>query len=364
MNDTEHDPVVRTALRDLPVPEHLPGFWERLDARLDAEDRRAPDLATTAPSAATPAADRPADARIETSELPLLALLHPDPVAPRHQRVRFLAAAAVVVLVALTAGVILRGDGGTGDDEGGQFAGQPAGGDAPTPFAAPGEAPPEAGPTTTQQTAATTIPFPESSTPEEAVLTWIEALASGDRMTAEVLLGPHTEEYLTAIGEDVTMLAEGYGSWATSEPAVTSIEMVPEREVAVVVLAGTRTVDGTAEYAMHAIPVVWGVPGSWLVEPMAGDPTVEGGGLPELVSPSDHGAGMLGGLTPDGVIEAHSTAPGATYRFSLDFGPFVEDADGIWDPPGDLAGNVHPLVVLVTGDRLLAAVGGEFTVEG
>lgn len=37
---TEHypDDDLGPELRDLPVPEHKPGFWERLDRRLEAEE--------------------------------------------------------------------------------------------------------------------------------------------------------------------------------------------------------------------------------------------------------------------------------------------------------------------------------------
>lgn len=37
MNDA-HDDELGPELRDLPVPEHKPGFWERLERRLEAED--------------------------------------------------------------------------------------------------------------------------------------------------------------------------------------------------------------------------------------------------------------------------------------------------------------------------------------
>ncbi|MGI8791685.1 MAG: hypothetical protein ACR2H3_00640 [Acidimicrobiales bacterium] len=34
----EHDDELGAALRDLNVPEHRPGFWERLERRLEADE--------------------------------------------------------------------------------------------------------------------------------------------------------------------------------------------------------------------------------------------------------------------------------------------------------------------------------------
>ena len=51
MTDHHPDDNLGAELRDLPVPEHKPGFWERLDRRLEAE-QAVPD-STGGPSRAT-----------------------------------------------------------------------------------------------------------------------------------------------------------------------------------------------------------------------------------------------------------------------------------------------------------------------
>jgi hypothetical protein len=339
MTDDHRDPVVARALRELPVPDHAPGFWARLDARLDAEDRPGAQV------------ESPADVRVATSELPAVTLLRPEEhrVNPRHRQ-RFLAAAAVIAVVAVVTGLALRGD----DDPGSQFAATTA------PPATPST------PTPTATTATTGPPvqtLPPMADAQAAVERWIGALASGDEAEAAALLGPGTRRYLESQDLDVTDFMEGYGAWATSEDLAVTTVLVPWTG-AVVVLSGTREAEGSTEVRTEAIPLVPATTpadSTWFVEPLAADPLT--GGRPETVTPApDVGIGNWVGQRPDVVFEARSSAE-VEYWFSLDGEEAVPDEDGVYDPPGDLATGTHLLVVAVVGDGVFGATAGTFVVE-
>jgi hypothetical protein len=362
VNDLERDPVVARALRDVRVPDHLPGFWERLDERLEAADRLfVVDDEPGDPSEPVPAADR----RLTTSELPSVAMLRPDPGVPREQRLRFLAAAVVLAVVAIGTGLVLRGDDAGPDEGGAEYADQPS--DAPD-SARVEPVVPDPQPPPAIEPFATTVPaaMRAGATPEDAVLLWVDALGSGQLDQARYLMGGLSGEYLrdAADGMDAYLreASEGYGAWVTSaDRQVQSLE-VPDAG-AVVVLTGTRQAEGALEYAVHAVPVVEAEAGGWYVEPMAFSPQV-GGRLELLVPTPQPGVGGLSGEPPDVVVEATSLDPQATYWFSVDGRPLERDDDGLWDPAGELSNGTHLLVVAVTGEHLFSALAGEFVVEG
>ena len=138
--------------------------------------------------------------------------------------------------------------------------------------------------------------------------------------------------------------------------------------VTVVVVSGTWTGEGQTTYRTDALPVVQDENGNWLVEPAAFDPAV--GGRIELRSPTP-GQDGLGGLPPDGEIEA-SAAGNGTFFFSLEDGWVVEvpgapsggGVRGRWDPPGEMASRTHLLVVAYVDGDTVTAVAGTFAVEG
>jgi hypothetical protein len=110
--------------------------------------------------------------------------------------------------------------------------------------------------------------------------------------------------------------------------------------------------------------------GSWLVEPVAFDPSV--GGRIELVAPAPMPVppGGLESMTPDGVVSV--AAPGGgSFFFSLDNGPVEqvagEGAAGTtraeWDPPGEMPAETHQLVITYVNGRTISAFAGTFEVR-
>lgn len=340
----DRDPFVAQALRDLPVPEHGPGFWERLDARLRAEQvPGGPGAGSAVP-----------DGRVATSDLPVIPLLPPEDAVPSPARRRFLAAAAVVAVLALATGVAVRGGdgGGTGElaattTSAVTAASGDGGSEVPVTHTLPAVAPPPSAPA-------------GAPSPEAAVLEWVDALGVGDTDRATTLVGPLSRRYIESLGGDVEGFMvesqEGYGSWrGVSERTTTEVD-IPGAGV-VVVLHGT----GYDGQRIEAVPTVESQPGSWVVEHLAFDP--ETGGRPEIVTPApDPGLGTWTGQRPDVVLEAVSQGR-VRFWFALDDLAPVPDDDGVYDPPGDLPTGTHLLVVAVVGDGIFGALAGTFVVE-
>lgn len=376
---TDRDPVVARALQDVPVPDHLPGFWEALDARLDELDAAAADLGADAGRVATTpppvrGADRPAappgGGRVDTSELPAVAALRPPAPPPARHRLRFLAAAAAVAVVALAAGLLVRDSGPT--DEGGELAGTPEATAAPTTPAPDGSRAETFAADPTEQPAGSTATgmamdsagaaVAGAATAVDAVATFTDALGAGDLASARALLGPRTAARLAALGRDgeglLVAMAEGWGSWSGSPDRRLAEVPIPGAG-SVVVLEGTRAPEGRRERATHALPVVPAA-GGWLVEPMALGSRAEG--PVELRSPAPAPDGWSP-LSPGGAFVA--VAPGAdAYWFSVDGGPPIRSADGRFDPPGDLAPGEHLVVVAAVGDGVFTATAARFAVSG
>jgi hypothetical protein len=321
----DRDLVVARAIAQLPVPDHLPGFWEVLEGRLAAEHR--------------PGTTR---VRVDTAELPAVSVLRPPAPAPAAHRARFLAAAAVLAVVALTAGLVLRGDDGSTPT--GEAAGEPV---------APLSTPPGPPFPTTMVSLPRILAAPAS--PTAAAEAWIAAVGSGDVSTATAMLGGRTLRYLDAGGEDPTVairaLAESYGRWPGSRPPIAAELHIPGAGT-VVVLDGDPAL---------ALPVAPAGPDQWFVEPLAFDP--ETGGRIELLSPEPGGRG-LAAVGPDAVLQAVSEDPGAAIWFSLDGAPPEPAPDGTWDPPGRIDEGRHLLVVAAVGDDTFTAVATTLAVTG
>ncbi len=342
------EPFTARALRDADAPEYSPGFWDRLDARLEGEgvgaraERSAARARHSSELEATDLQADPVDLRGAVAPL--------APMRVRRQpRARILAVAAAVVL-ALVATWQVRPD---GDEV--QTASRPD----PT---APGTAP-----------SGSTAMVPPSSA-ESAVLAWLQAVGAGEINAALVLTGPRTVAYYEALGADMAGVllesGEAYGGWTDAPDRSTSVVPLGElggQAVAAVVVAGTWSGEGDDGYRIEAIPVVQRRGGgAWLVEPAAFDP--DRGGRLELTSPPP-GADGLGGIRPDGIIELASAGSGS-YFFAVDGAEPVEvpasPAGGSvrFDPPGELTGGTHQLVVAQIDDRNITAQAHTFTVEG
>jgi hypothetical protein len=292
---SERDPVVAAALTAFDVPPHRPGFWVALDRAIDdlsddtgtdagpeAEAEAAPGSEVTvfaAPVLAPPVPATPAerDAPIDLAD-------GTGPAgAPRTSRmrvvVRLLGAAAVIAVVLGAGAMLAREDSAGGPD-----------------LSAPGPDDDADDADVVEGGAA------------DAVLQWIDALGAGDLAAAAALIGVQTEAYAIALDGSVeahlqTGYTEGYGAWASSTDRTVTVHEI-DPGAAVVVLRGTRQVEGTVEEGVAAIPVRHAESaGVWFVEPNAFDPDVESQRL-EYVG---------GQPTPGAALEVGIGAPGTMY---------------------------------------------------
>jgi hypothetical protein len=312
MNETDRDPVVARALRELHVPDHEPGFWDRLERELADEGSGGGRAAVV------------------------------DLAGARRRRSRtWLLATAAAVVTVVAAAALLSGR----DDE---VVTVPPVTETPTTEVLP--------PTTT--TAAPT-PTPEGpATADEAVLAWLDAIGAGEHDEAAALTGPRTRAYLESLGANLEGFllesSEGYGAWAASpDRSTTEVELgrFGDAVVTVVVVSGTWTGEGDDGFRADAIPAVRDDEGGgWLVEPVAFEP--DSGGRLELLSPQPASPGGSVALAPDGEIVV--AAPGeGTFLFSLDDGavvtvpgePLGAGVQATFDPPGDLAARSYLLIV-------------------
>ncbi|MGE0879590.1 MAG: hypothetical protein AB7L13_12285 [Acidimicrobiia bacterium] len=132
--------------------------------------------------------------------------------------------------------------------------------------------PPPAGTTTVPGTGA--VPAAELGRAQQAVMTFLESLGSGDVDAARRVVGPISEQRSGAAGGLTSMLrqsTEGHGAWpAATDREVTTIGFAPG--LAVVVLEGTLRVEGTTEHRVAAFPVRKAESAdTWFVEPWAYD---------------------------------------------------------------------------------------------
>jgi hypothetical protein len=280
----ERDPLVADALAAIEVPDHAPGFWERLQAATAPEAR---DAAT-----ATVFLDEPA----EVAAVPD-GMLEPEEPSESWRRrwargaARVLVAAAAVAVFAGAGVVLARDDGDVGPDLSDQTTATTLVGDTTT-TAAPGLVP-----------------------EEQVVVDFVDALGRGDLDSAAALLGPRSEQHLVAQSGSVDAFlgeaAEGYGAWSTStDRQVTLVDGID-----VVLLEGTVSVEGTAEYRRLAIPVVYAESAeAWFVDPWAFDPAVEDQRFDYLM-PDAGPFGLV--LKPDDELEVAFPTAGVVH-FSLD----------------------------------------------
>lgn len=353
----DRDAGLAEALRTLPVPDHAPDFWAALDRRLADEPRHrhAGSVIGAAPAAA-PADDDP----------PLVvSLTERRPPAPH--RLRLLSVAAVLVVVMAAAVTLVRRQD-----------------DAPRVRAAgPGGSVTATTPTTSAPvTTATTAPVRTGpSTPDGALLAWIEAVGAGDVEAALALTGPRSAAYADALTGGaglrgfIVESGEGYGAWADApdlKTTVIALEASAGEEIAIVILAGTWTGEGGTMFRTDAVPVVRGAGAGWLVEPWAIDPAT--GGRIEVLSPSPAEEGGFGGLAPDESLAASAAASSGTFHFSIDAAPATAvtgtrsgGTPGVratFDPPGRLASGTHVFVIAFVDGATISAIAGTFVVEG
>lgn len=251
MSDTEGpgpDRVVETALRLLPVPDHGPDFWSRVEASLSAEPDRSRRAAAADPTVAAPPPTNEEPAREETGQVPAV-VLEPVPLGvvpaamrrPSNLVLSVLAvAAAVAVVVAGSALVRSRAADDTPDED----------------VAAPTATDAVDGSTSAPPVA--TLTAPEGEDEAVVVVDWVRALAEGDTEAAWELLGPSSQAHwgsLDAFAAERTAFAEGYGAWASATADQVIVTPLVEGSLAVVTLVGTVEQEGTSQVRADAFPV-------------------------------------------------------------------------------------------------------------
>lgn len=237
------DPVIRTAIQLLPVPDHEPGFWAELHSRLDAEP----------PPAAVAVAERPAprrqvavpadDPRDAVELVPLMPLGVVPPALRRRSNVVLSAVAvAAAVLVVVAGSTLVRQRTDSTDDV--DLAGEPAS-------------------TTTAAAASSmaTLTGPAADLPTDTVLAWVGALGEGASADAWDSLGPASRAHFgsqSAFAAESSALAEGYGAWSGTEPEQVIVTPLPssgDGQLVVVTLVGDVQQEGSTVRRADAFPV-------------------------------------------------------------------------------------------------------------
>jgi hypothetical protein len=269
MTDERPDPdvVVETALRLLPVPDHEPGFWTRLEAALDAEP--APSRAEheegsagsggepgrTSPGGPGPdgpdAAPRVAAAPVRVVELAPTPVPGVVPAAMRRRSNVVLSALAVAAAVAVVvAGASLVRSRTADDDPATEEVAE-----------APADGAEEEDPETTEPSIAAALGSAADDPAAGVVVEWVQALAAGDVDAAWALLGPASQAHwgsASGFEAERSALAEGYGAWASATPEmvlVTPLEGAGDGDLVVVTLVGSVEQEGTVATRADAFPV-------------------------------------------------------------------------------------------------------------
>jgi hypothetical protein len=387
---SDRDLVVARALARLPIPDHEPDFWTRLEASLAAEpvaDANPFPVADVDEPVPLPA---PVDAVVAPQPDP-----RPEPVPvtelragetrrerrQRHRRI--LTVAAVSIAVIAGASWVISATDETGD--GAPPAGSPSSGfgtvtSAPTPTTS--------APVTTA-VPATTAPPPSATTSPptapgqaaaatESVKLFLADLGAGDAAAAASRLGPLSEAYLqsqepdnpNAVDDFLRQTFEGYGAWSASPDAVYTPIPVRDGEY-VVVVRGTVSQEGETAVRAIAVPVRFSasIPDASFIELWAFDPAV--GGRLEVLGGQQVPGGPVT-VRPNDEIGLSAPADGTAWFTAVDgFGnvlpltqvPVTAGAEGHtarWTMAVPSAGGsaaVPPVVVMVfENERTFAAL--------
>lgn len=262
--DVPPDGIVRTALQLLPVPAHADDFWEQLERTLAAESGQREPATPARSVLVAEAVPRPALVAASVVELkhdPALALV-PGALRRPSNAVLVAVAAAAIVVVALAGNTVLEGRSGTKQvTSGGQSQAS-----AELNALVAGSQPDAVTPNT--------MSADSEDASSEAVLAWVDDLRSGDGDDAWAAMGPVSQAHFgsqAAFEEQLTSLAEGYGSWSGSDPVqvlITPLLASDGGTLAVVTLVGTVTVEGEQQHRADAFPVRV-VDGDATLEPFA-----------------------------------------------------------------------------------------------
>lgn len=332
------DPVVRTALRLLPVPPHRRGFWDELDHRLS----EVPAPRRLVPLQPPPAEAPPAGTDVGTATTVVELDDHdgravlPPALRRRSNAALVMAAAAAAVIVVIAGSTLVRQRDGT---------------DLDTSEAVQPELDTSLSSSTTSAPPSTADPTDVEAS-SEAVMQWVAALGASDGAMAWEALGPASKERLgsrASLEDQMSALAEGYGAWSATTPdeiLVTPVGADGDGTLVVVTLVGDIAPEGTAERRADAFPVriVDGlariepfadvgpiemvVPEPEPVPPGGSGPAVDGDELIVVVPDGaeapilrlDDGAPVVCGETPGTALTPLDGLPGRRCSFTPDGG--------------------------------------------
>ena len=292
MSEDFRDAELAGLLTREPVPDHSPDFWVKLEERLAAVDRGdARGLSSSSVAHSIEEAVRERGDVVRMTER-----------GARGAREWVLAAAALVLIVAVTFG--LRR---TGDHDSVKTNQPPV--------------------TSAVTTPATT----DEADAVNAATRFVHALSSGDVTQAATLIGPRSEEYLNATAGSVNaFLRSATGTFAafgrTTNISVTAVTIRPGDYV---VVFADNFPDATRNISADAIPVRHAESAdAWFVDPWSFDPNVEG--RIELVQPDPTASTPV--LSLDQPVEVTRPAAGTFWFNFVGYGPDQVDAAAAGGP--------------------------------
>lgn len=260
MNDDEVRPdvIVRTALQQLPVPDHGDDFWNRLDRALDHPVTRGDLPSAPASTSSVVLPEMPPDAgahsdsadaaRPRPASDPSRTLV-PAGLRRPSNLVLLAVAAAALVVVGLAGAALLDDRTGGGSDASRDQSLASAELDALIDGAQGADV------------TLSTMSAADEAASSDAVLAWVDHLQAGAADEAWAAMGPASQAHFASQADfesQLPELAEGYGSWAGTEPdqvLVTAVSDGEEGVLAVVTLVGTTTSEGDPQHRAEAFPV-------------------------------------------------------------------------------------------------------------
>ncbi len=262
---SERDPYVARALRSIPVPDHRPGFWTDLEARLAVIDTRRDGPHQHDPMTSPPDATGMPSGR-DGRELPMAEPRHTESRRGRRVRQRRLLLRVAAVSLITAAGLALflsqRDDRNVGPV------------DVPAPATAATPVP-------------TTVSEPPATSPESVLQEFVRTIGD-DRDAVFAMLTDESREFLGGAAQ----LAAGFGPefsvWssprAVEEEAVMVARSPADTRVAVVTYTGTVDVQGAPQPRTQAFALVR-EGGAWRISLTASAVSESAGPAIGMISP-------------------------------------------------------------------------------
>jgi hypothetical protein len=232
----DRDPLVARALRSMPVPDHRPGFWGELEARLALIDDE-PSGKQHEPAVSPTVSDQP-PVGLDATELPMAEPAQTDSRRERRRRQRRLllrVAAVSLVIIAGSALLLSRPDDRTRE-----------------PVDEPNT-------TTAVISAPTTLAEPRAQTPAAAVRDFVQTVEH-DSEAAYDMLTNESRDFLGSPDQLTLGFADELSAWSSPSAVEQKTVMVArspaETQVAVVTYTGTLEIQGAPQPRTQAYAVL------------------------------------------------------------------------------------------------------------